>query len=501
MNENQQPLETSASLDDIGHLFLTDVRKRHTGGAPLPVRTPPGSKAAPIPAPPRKAKAMEIEIVLAQHLNAGSLPAVRKYARQIAAKIGQVALVEIGDDGLRLSRFDSSLAADEECFADEPASPPSPEPADIKRIAAALEEVAFDVSRWLIYLPGGSRSSETGKLLSSIGRAVVLVRADDEGVVAAYRALKGLSAAGRPAMSLAVLDADDQSHAQAVYRKLAGACKQFLGVEISFDSSVESTETVAQHVLLQCRAAAGDTSHWSAVGFFVAKSVAGEEQKIQKAEWPAAAPEPIKLDEVVANEQTAPAPVEEPASQDDPDLGLFTTATAEKTEPEKPAEPIQYIPPSVSIPSDETGVWEVLDLPEAGESPAAILASIARQGSEWKPCPVAPPMCDAGTVVVGNDGRLILLAIATGNLSQLSPIALAYRWLTENRGLLSMLLQMAQPKIEIDVLSMPQLRLFIPHTQASAETLKPIFPGPQVSIHSYRPVRWGDKRGFVLNAA
>src|SRR5271169_1319272 len=105
MDQNEQPLETHASLDEIGHLFLSDVRKRQTGGAPMPVRTPPGSKLAPVPAPARKAKSAEMEIVLAQHLGTHALPAVRKYARHVASKADQVALIELGDDGLRLSRF------------------------------------------------------------------------------------------------------------------------------------------------------------------------------------------------------------------------------------------------------------------------------------------------------------------------------------------------------------------------------------------------------------
>ena len=40
-------------LSEIGHLFLSDVRDRHTGGLPPPRRTPPGGRVPP-PLPPRE---------------------------------------------------------------------------------------------------------------------------------------------------------------------------------------------------------------------------------------------------------------------------------------------------------------------------------------------------------------------------------------------------------------------------------------------------------------
>ena len=56
----------------------------------------------------------------------------------------------------------------------------------------------------------------------------MLTTADHEGVVATYRALKGLSELGRRRVSLVVLDARDEAHADAVFRKLDAVSRQFL---------------------------------------------------------------------------------------------------------------------------------------------------------------------------------------------------------------------------------------------------------------------------------
>ena len=75
----------------------------------------------------------------------------------------------------------------------------------VQKFEAAINELSFDVDRWLL-LVGNPRSGEGRELLAATEHWAMLCACDHDGVVSCYRALKGLSEVHRPRLSLAVLE-------------------------------------------------------------------------------------------------------------------------------------------------------------------------------------------------------------------------------------------------------------------------------------------------------
>jgi hypothetical protein len=100
-------------------------------------------------------------------------------------------------------------------------------------------------------------------------------------------------------------------------------------------------------------------------------------------------------------------------------------------------------------------------------------------------------------VAVSRDRRLVILAVARQGLSELRSIAQAYRWTIENRPLLSM----ALPQFSIDTHSMPALRLLVDRVDLSADLLQPMLESGNVTVQSYRKLKWGGRTGLLLEAA
>jgi hypothetical protein len=98
---------------------------------------------------------------------------------------------------------------------------------------------------------------------------------------------------------------------------------------------------------------------------------------------------------------------------------------------------------------------------------------------------------------VGRDHRLVLVAAAGRGLSQLRGIGLAVRWMNENRDLI----RMALPQLAIDAHLLPCVRLLVDQADLSAEQLAPLLHSQTVTVQAYRKVRWGQKRGLLLDAA
>ena len=141
---------------------------------------------------------------------------------------------------------------------------------------------------------------------------------------------------------------------------------------------------------------------------------------------------------------------------------------------------------------------EVVDLPDDGEE--SVLEAIVNRGGaagEWVQCPLKPPMCPQAVLAVGRDHRLILVAVAGRGLSQLRPIGLALRWMNENCELI----RMAMPQLAIDAQAIPSVRLLVDYSDLSAEQLQPLLHSQAVSVQAYRKIKWGEKRGLLLEAA
>ena len=92
---------------------------------------------------------------------------------------------------------------------------------------------------------------------------------------------------------------------------------------------------------------------------------------------------------------------------------------------------------------------------------------------------------------------LILLAVAGQGLDELRAIGLAYRWLLENRALIGM----ALPQFAIDAHCLPRVHLLVDQADAGADTLQPLLQTGNVTVRTYRTLRWGEKVGLLLEAA
>jgi hypothetical protein len=482
----EDPQTNRPSLSEISHLFLSELRQKQGGtGAARPQRIPPGANRSisspSIDITPREFAAglhvgpadhpvdasedsprPEISVVVAHHLGVSALQRVGEYARHLAKASGRVGLIELGDEGLRLTCFDASQPAAEQV------EPAQLEPADGDRIGEVLEELSWDVRRWLLFLPAGAKSIHARDLLNGLPMWTLLVTADDEGTVAAYRALKGMTAIGKPALSLAVLDGDG-AQAEIIHRKLAGASKQFLDRPIELEGLVtagqETARDVAENIVLWCRASAAATDHWTAVAELAAKAFApvAEETEIPTSE-------PVDQADAI-DEQ----PVAEPIPMPIP-MNANTTAQLTPT-------------------SNQSAVSEVVDLPaDAGSD--QILAAMLRQGSVWVASPVKAPMCPDAIVAVDREGRLTLLAALGEGLSALPSISRALSWLTENR----LLVRMAVPQMNIDAGALPRLMLFADAAASTGRELGAILGGGNVTVQTYRKLRWGEKTGLLLAA-
>jgi hypothetical protein len=483
----ENPKSPQQSLSEISHLFLTGLRQRQNGGAPTPHRKPPAGivekSAVSIDITPEEFSSGQdagqrpsVSALLAHHLAAPALPRVREYARQAASASGCVGLIELGDDGLRLTCFDASPLGAMDA-AQEPV--PGPEPVNGRRIAEAIAEMSWDIQRWILFLPGGIRTDRARQLLGRVAHWTILVGADDEGVVAAYRVIKGAVDIAAPSVSVAVLGAEDEAHSTMIHRKLAAASKRFLDRAIDCEGRVAEASNVSEHVALWCRAASGTAQgspqeHWTAVMDLIAKSAEPaavqpvEPPQEEPAEAEAAAPEQVieeqAIEEQVAQEQAAPlriTPMERPVGRDEDD---------------------------------------VLDLPIVGDGKAAadaILACVVQRQTQWVGCPVKPPMCDSAAVAVDREGRLVMVAVTAGELAELQAVSRGYGWLIENRPLV----RMALPQMNINAAAMPKLVLCVDQAETKGEQLASILQNGNVTIQTYRRLRWGGKTGLLLAAA
>ena len=141
---------------------------------------------------------------------------------------------------------------------------------------------------------------------------------------------------------------------------------------------------------------------------------------------------------------------------------------------------------------------DVSDLPAGQVTEAAVLSAVmAKPASGLVECPIRPPACPQAALAVNRDRRLVLLAVARKGLGELRAIAMAYRWVIENRPLLTM----ALPQFAIDAHAMPSLKLLIDRADAGADLLLPMNENGNVTVQTYRKLRWAGKTGLLLEAA
>src|SRR5688572_22075898 len=296
--------QTKRNLSEISHLFLSSISDLQTGDRPRPQRMPPASAssakanasmdltpeefaqvfgagedlAAPEPAPHDAAvKHAPVSVILGSHLNGKQFDRVKQYARHLASGKKRIGLIEVDASEFRLMCFDGHAG-----IIDGTAELAASESYDPRRMAEAIEELGWDVDRWLLLCPN-PRVPEARTLLRDVNHWVLLSTCDHDGVVACYRTLKGLAEQKhemRPRLSLALLDASDDDAAERVFGKLAGVCKQFLDWPLTCEGSVAAAaHHVAEHLVMCCRPTRdkgqiGNAPQWQVVSDFLARAKA-----------------------------------------------------------------------------------------------------------------------------------------------------------------------------------------------------------------------------------
>jgi hypothetical protein len=543
------------SLREISHLFLSNVRDLASNGMPRPQRTPPAKQqqqqhhqsAATAPGhsldmtpeefaqmfgggpdahdeqsgdtagdremPERGlAPVPPIHAIVGAQLGGKQFDRAKEYARHLASTMElRVGLIEIDTSEFRVLCFDR----DGEPAAAAAAPAESETSFDPRRMNEVLEELSWDVQRWILVLPQ-IRVPEARALLRECPRWVLLSTCDHDGVIACYRTLKGLTdlwpggaTADKPQLSLALLDALENEQAERVGAKLVSVCQQFLNWPVEAEPAVDASQPVAEH-LVMCARPTRDKGQlaaapqWEIVADLIARSkrtVAATPVEPMLFAEPAhdvGETESAVHTEHVAEAATATAAEAHKIPSDfEPVMRSIPMPQQQQPSQSQPPQPTM----SISQPSADGGdVTEVIDLPahavDAGV--AGIIDAILRHcASELVECPIAPPMCPKARLAVGRDRRIVMLAVAGHGLSDLNTIGLAYRWLQENQTLIGM----AVPQLSIDTRQAPHLSLLIDQSDSAAETLQPMLQGDHVTVKTYRKLRWGGRTGLLLEAA
>ncbi len=490
-----------ASLSEISHLFLSSLRTRQTGGAPRPKRIPPPRKpsvdlspeefeqvikpdttSAELPVPPLKA-------VLAAHFGAGQLAAVQKYAAWQASSGRRVGLIVIDAAEFRIQTFEAG--------AGEAHESPEAHRVDERTIRDAINELNCDLDLWLLavlnpHLP------ESRNLLRKIKHWTLLTGCDHEAVVSAYRALKSVEDIARPRLSLASVVATAPADAEATFRRLAGVASQFLDWPAESEPPVQASGAVCCCDVIRVALPADKANTAAGVHWQLA------EELLEQARFAAPAGNSVAK-AVAASAPSLPisprhqAPISsEPLPQPTPAPAAVAIAPPQaRIEPELPmSTPITGPRLADSAPIQD--VSDVIALAESDCGPEGVLVAVLRSsGGELVECPLRPPMCPGARLAITRDRRVMMLAVAGQGLADLRAIGQAFRWLAENRSLISM----ALPQFSLDANQMPGLRLLVDHADANAELLQPLFELSTVQIQTYRRLRWGEKAGLLLEAA
>ena len=512
---SDQDSKPNRPLSEISHLFLSSIRDAAGNGQPKPQRVPPptsspranvsmdltpeeyahvfGAEAATVGTPAQhleQERIAPVSALIGAHLNGKQFDRVKQYARHLAGPRKRIGLIEADASEFRLMCFDGTIGAttgDVEVAASESYDP--------RRMAEAIGELNWDVDRWLLFLPN-PRVPECRVLLREVSDWVLLSTCDHDGVVSCYRTLKGLTESrspadrlvARPELSLALLDAPDADSAERVFRKLASVCQQFLDWPLTSQVIVRDAYEVAEHLVVCCRptrdkAQMGAAPQWEIIGEFLARAKASQ----------AAAPAPQLTEETEEHEdddETIDAALPEVPRAVRAALAHEQEEPMRITPPPQPQQPAEAAKPqAVSNATDD-----VIDL--AGDE--AVLSAILRHRSgELVECPIVPPMCDKARLAVARDRRIVLIGEAGHGLTDLRALGRAYQWLVENRNLIAM----AVPQLSIDAHQMPQLSLLVDRADAGAATLEPMLQSGNVTIETYRKLKWGGKTGLLLEAA
>ena len=568
-HDDNQPLDPKKTLSEISHLFLSSIRDRQTNGAARPQRKGPGQAAAPqaaqpapqqqlhagsLPVPPAARTDVSIDLtpdefaqvyggagneargaaeaalpaepgeaprtapvsaVIASHLNGKQFDRVKEYARHLAGQVGRVGLIEADASEFRLMCFEPGATPGDLADA-AAANAQSPECYDPRQIAEAIGELSWDVKQWVVLLTT-PRVPEARALLRRVDHWVLLTTCDHDGVVSAYRTLKGLAEPShRPRVTLALLDGAGEGEMLAVFRKLSGVCQQFLGLRLDAEPAVRKSFRIAEHLVLLCRptrdkAQLANPPQWQVLADFLdrARHEAGHDDAEPLDE--AVDAEDVMVETIERSDEqgvgTVSAPVQDMEVIESPEIVLPPTPVSQTTPVQGAAVEFAPLPPAAPTvsaaspphaPAPAGGYQEVVELSDQGDPAEAVLSAVLRQNhGTYVECPVRAPMSGDVRLAVSRDRGIVLFAVAREGLGDLRSIGQAFRWVSENRTLLGM----ALPQFAIDTHQSPRLRLLVDQSDLSADLLQPVLQSEHVTVQSYRKLRWGNRTGLLLDAA
>ncbi len=506
-------------LSQISHLFLSSVRDKAIGGGARPVRTPPAAPPKNVsldltpeefaqvfgagedePAgekPGEDIAARNVTVIISNHLTAHHQERVIEYARHLANDGTRVGMIQVDPSEFRVMCFDRFTGSE----AEAPDVQPPAECFDARQMTEVLSELSWDVQRWLLVLPQ-ARVPEARVLLRAVKQWTLLSTCDHDGVIACYRALKGMTdlwpaekSDEKPQLSLALLDAADEQQADRVGTKLVSVCQQFLGWPLKREAPVRAAQRVSQHVVMCCRpihdkSQLATAPQWQIVADFISKSSS------DLPAIPGSVPQDIE-ESMPEISEAAVADVETKVAA--ADVGMPQSDVLPRPVAMEPSDqPIPITLGDLAAPKPASDANDVIDLPGDPSSDNAIVEAILRHCSgELVECPISPPMCPRARLAVGRDRRVVMLAVARQGLADLNTIGRAYKWLQENQALIGM----AVPQLSIDTHQAPHLSLLVDQADSAAHTLQPMLQGQHVTVKTYRKLRWGGKTGLLLEAA
>jgi len=558
------------SVNDISHLFLSNVRSLSGNGMPRPQRKPPGSHSLPAAstaatthspaAAPGTVKSVDltpeelahvfgsgsqrpssaeaalaadaqphasavkptvaeqeptasgiapVTALLASHLGARQIERARDYARHLAASGERIGLIDLDMSEFRLSCFNPIA---EPGVDNEPGTAAFTEVSDPREIAEALEELNVDVDRWLLLLPN-LRTPEAREMLGHCQSWTLLTTCDHDGIVSAYRTLKGLMDGRNDQAAnlvLATLDAAGDAEAARVQQKLSGVCQKFLGRQIQAETPVRYAAGVAEHPLMNCRvtrdkAQLASAPHWTVVSQMLSRAQRSVDMKTEPMPAKNGASLPSTAAETSAVDLRLPpaAELREPTirrveSGESAMAMAAASATAAiasvASSDNGPAS--QFAMPQ--LPSGMSGIDDVIDLPGDARDVGGILSAVLRRPEFGViECPLAVPGCAAGRLAISRDRGLTLVAVASHGLSELRSIGRAYQWMLENQPLIAM----AMPQFALDPSRRPSVLLLVDQSDVSGELLRPLMQAGNVVVRAYRTLRWAGRTGLLLEAA
>lgn len=529
---DEWPAKQETEISGIADLFLSEVREKARGDRVRPVRTPPG-RIAPMEVVPAEVVPTEVVevapvaviadapvepsgavseavvqeridrpawLLLSPHLSDEQRSGLSgRVARAIVGGRDRAGVLVVRIGGVSLELLDPELPGDANAG----------EPGSLREIELATGELSAEVKAWVVDL-GPADGAAAGEALVAGGTGltwVVPVLGGDDDMVGVYRTLKalaGMETRGRLVLACAGHDAIAWAN------RLRAVMRKFLQWDAA-DALVLADDDAAvavTHPLMTWEAGeTEDPESWrDLVGRLMGvTAVAGviDAEPEQPSMAMGGLSEPAadwgNSDQISGSREDSSGATQE----------TITLAVERKAEPVVMAPPVVEAASAQAAPhmtlhrdtdhdthtaADDDGSAEVYDLQGTGD--LAVLDAVVRgSGDELRPCGVNAPGTLASRLVAEPSGRIVLLAAVGGTVAELAEVGRVVGWLRENAALLAR----ACPEAEIDPALEPAARLYV--TGDRARNLSTLLSGTATTVHTYLPLRWGERRGVVLRAA